>query len=71
MAYEDLLKFAEQQQDDQHDQNDAAKAHSRMAHAVAVAPEPAAEAAEQINDDEDDQYGSERHGSFPQPAVGA
>src|SRR5882757_6146951 len=65
-------QLAEQQQDDQHDQNDAAKAHSGMAHAIAVAAEPAAEAAQQENDQDDDEYGAERHRVLPRrrPADG-
>src|SRR5713226_1720397 len=66
------LELAKQQQDEQHYQNNAEKAHSGVAHAVAVAAEPAAEAAQQENNQDDDQYRSERHGSLPnrRPANG-
>jgi hypothetical protein len=59
------LQLAEQQQDDQHDQDDAAEPHSGMAHAIAVPAEPATEAAQQINDDEDDEDRSQRHRALP------
>src|SRR6266478_8684489 len=39
-----------------------------MAHAVTVAPEPAAEAAQQQDDHDDDEYRSERHGILPKQA---
>src|SRR3984957_3242099 len=58
-------KLAEQQQDDQHHQNDAAKAHSGVAHAVAIAAEPAAEAAKQEDDQDNDKYQTKRHGASP------
>src|SRR5450432_1867341 len=58
-------ELAEQQQDDQHHQNDAANAHSGMAHTVAVAAKPAAEAAKQEDDQNDDEYQAERHGILP------
>src|SRR5271169_5358010 len=35
-----------------------------MAHAVAVAAEPAAKAAQQDNDQDDDEYHSKRHGTL-------
>src|SRR5882724_1253055 len=43
-----------------------------MAHAIAVTAKTAAEPAEQINDHDDDQYHSERHGTLPKgwPADG-
>src|ERR1700733_4891364 len=65
------LQLAEQQQDDQHDENDSAQTHSGMAHPVAIASEPAAEAAKQDNDQDDDEYHSKRHGVLPQRAAGA
>src|ERR1700733_3161980 len=65
------LQLAEQQQDDQHDKNDSAQTHSGMAHPVAIASEPAAEAAEQENDQDDNEYHSKRHGTLPKRAVGA
>src|ERR1700749_1305597 len=54
----------EQQQDKQYHQNDTAQAHSGMAHAIAIAAEPPAEAAEQINDHNDDQDQTKRHGTL-------
>src|SRR5579871_940757 len=39
-----------------------------MAHAVAIAAEPAAEAAQQINDHNDDQDQTKRHGTLLRPA---
>src|ERR1700721_1448623 len=62
------LKLAEQQQNDQHHQNDAAKAHSGVAHAVAIAAEPAAEAAQQEDDQDNDKYQTKRHSISPRKA---
>src|SRR6266487_249293 len=62
------LELAKQQQDDQHHQNDAAKAHPGVAVAVAVTAEPATEAAQQEDNQDDDKYHSERHGILPKPA---
>src|SRR5260221_5417659 len=59
------LELAKQQQDEQHYQNNAEKAHSGMAVAVAVAAEPAAEATQQENNQDDDEYQSKRHGTLP------
>src|SRR5260370_29490437 len=61
-------ELAEQQQNEQHDQNEAAKAHPGMAHAIAIAAEPAAEAAQQQNDHDDDEYRSKRHRILPKGA---
>src|SRR5580658_3237762 len=58
-------ELAEQQQDDQHHQNDAAKAHSGVAHAVAVAAEPATKAAQQEDDQDNNEYQAKRHGVSP------
>src|SRR3984957_15207256 len=58
-------ELAEQQQDDQDHQNDAAKAHSGMAHAVAIAAETAAEAAAQEDDQNNDEYQAKRHDGLP------
>jgi hypothetical protein len=65
-------ELAEQQQDEEHDQNDAANPHSGMAHAIAVPAKPAGKAAQQVNDHDDDEYRSERHGTLPEarPANG-
>src|SRR5882757_2811061 len=60
------LKLAEQHQDDQHDQNHPAKPHPGMAQAVAIAAEPAREAAQQEYDQDDDEYRSKRHGGLPE-----
>jgi hypothetical protein len=65
------LQLAKQPQNDQHNENDSAQTHSGMAHPVAIASEPAAEAAEQDNDHDDDEYHSKRHGTLPQRAAGA
>src|ERR1700730_1305014 len=59
------LELAKQQQDEQHYQNNAEKAHSGVAHAIAVAAEPAAEATQQENNQDDDEYQSKRHGTLP------
>src|SRR5882757_2123708 len=48
-------QLAEQQQDQQHHQNQSAQPHSRMAHAIAVAAETAAEPAQQENDQDDNE----------------
>src|ERR1700682_4199216 len=66
------LELAKQQQDEQHYQNNAEKAHSGVAHAIAVAAEPAAEATQQENNQDDDKYQSKRHGTLPngRPANG-
>ena len=50
------LELAEQQQDQQHDQNNAAETHAGVAHAIAIAAKPAAEAAQQENNQDDDEY---------------
>src|SRR5581483_6595903 len=50
-----------QQQHQQDDQNHPAEAHAGMAHAIAITPETAGEAAEQVNDDENDQNQPKRH----------
>ena len=52
-------KLAEQQQDDEPDQNHAADPHAGMAHAVAIAAEPARKAAQQENNQDDDEDRSE------------
>src|SRR6202043_421714 len=60
------LQLAEQQKGEEHDQNPPADPHAGMAHAIAVAPKPAAEAAQKVNDHNDDEYRSERHGTLPE-----
>src|SRR5262249_51157719 len=64
------LDLVEQQQHEKHHQNDTAQSHSGMAHAVAIAAEPAAEAAQQINDHDNDQDQTQRHGTLLRPAAG-
>src|SRR3954466_5663382 len=54
-------ELAEQQQDQQHYQNQSAKAHAGMAHAVAIAAETAAEASQQEDDQDNDEDQAERH----------
>src|ERR1700750_1965188 len=57
--------FVEQQQDEQYHQNHSAEPHAGMAHAVAVAAEPAGHPAEQVDDHENDQDQPKRHGALP------
>jgi hypothetical protein len=54
----EVLKFPEQKQDQQHDQNHPAKAHSRVAEAITIAAEAAAPPAKQIEDHDNDKYRS-------------
>src|SRR5882672_5177419 len=58
------LEFAQQHQDDQHDQNHAAEAHSGMAETIAIAAKTAGEPAQEENDQDDDEYRAQRHGSL-------
>src|SRR5829696_6186752 len=58
--------LAEQQQNQQDDQNHAREAHGGMPAAVAIAAEPAGEAAEEKYDQNNDEYRSKRHGALPQ-----
>src|SRR4051794_10594626 len=64
------LKLAEQDQDDEHDQNHPAKAHSGMAKTIAIAAKTAGEAAEQENNQDDDEDGAKRHRGLPMGGKG-
>jgi hypothetical protein len=64
------LQLAKQEQDEQHNQNQSTYANPGMAHAVAVTPEPAAESAQEINDHQNDQDHSKRHGTLPSLVAG-
>src|SRR5271163_4985793 len=59
-------ELAQQPQHEQHDQNHPAKAQAGMAHPVAVPSEPAAKAAYQVNDHDDDQDQPKGHGTLPE-----
>src|SRR4029079_9823950 len=58
------LKFAEQQQDQQHDQDPPDQPHPGMAETIAIAAKTAGEAAQQENNQDDDQYRAKRHGGL-------
>ena len=55
----------QKQQDDQHHQNNSAKAHARMTHAIAIAAKTAAQAAHQVDDHKNDQDQPKGHGAPP------
>ena len=55
----------QKQQDDEHHQNNAAEAHARMTHAVAVAAKTAAQAAHQVDDHKNDQDQPKGHDASP------
>src|SRR5215216_746416 len=57
--------LAQQQQNQEYDQNHAGEAHGGMPAAVAIAAEPAGEAAEEKYDQNNDEYRSKRHGALP------
>src|SRR4051812_11377900 len=59
------LKFAQQHQDKQHDQNHAKKAHAGVAETIAIAAQTAGVAAQEDYNQDDDQYGAKRHGGLP------
>ena len=59
------LNLAKQHQDEQNHQNYPAKPDAGMAEPVAIAPETAAEAAEQIDDHQDDQDQPKGHATLP------
>jgi hypothetical protein len=57
-------KPARQNQDEEDDQNYAKNTDAPMTETVAITAESAAEATEQENDKQNDEYGSKRHGFF-------
>src|ERR1700757_1678792 len=59
------LNLAKQHQDEQNHQNYPAKPDAGMAEPIAVAPETAAEAAEQVDDHKDDEDQPKGHGTLP------
>src|SRR5882757_3553421 len=61
-----VLQLAQQDQDKQHHQNHATDPHAGMAHAIAIAAKSAAEAAQEENDQDDDEYRAQRHGALPE-----
>jgi hypothetical protein len=60
-----------QKQNDQDDKNDANDANAAVAKAVPISTEPAAKAAQQKDDKNDDEYQSDRHDLSPFAALKA
>jgi hypothetical protein len=63
-------QLPQQQQDDQDDQNDTANSHPGMTHAIASAADPAADAAQQVNDHDNDEDPGRATWRSPRGALG-
>src|SRR4051812_34085274 len=60
------LQLAQQDQHQEHDQNYATEPHAGMAEPIAIAAKSAAEAAQQENNHDNDEYRTKRHNALPE-----